>query len=993
MNYTVYIHEKSSGWVVMPGSFVFPFSWAEKLDESLDECQFVCYNSLVKKYTPNTNFKVEISDGTSSKTFLFKLANDSSEEYPNGSGRYKHTISLVEMTKYLEGVMCQTLTFTNSLAFSYAEVSAINHFDGFYKDELKEAPALTASDFPSSSRPVSPKGLKNPFVISPKNFGEVVAANINNNNKTTDPVAYFPKEGGTSPKRSYVAYSFGNEQIRYVYENDSVSFLISDETDPIFMTAYLVIDTASGSGQPEYTEIHFDPIRVVSEDNSKKWTIASVCNRIFQLCEPLFGNETPRFSLRTSDAEELDKIIAPEFTMSQSTLREQLRVVGGRIHSEPRIVDIAWENNRFNYVIGFDYYSRQAVDTLPAGYLKKSYSFDLANYCTRIYTNARNVVSSLNNGMTIADPGKTAYKGLRAEQINVRISDANAIVQTAEPIYDILAVKCGIFNYNGTSDADRIKLAPVDITAFCFEATIYDSVLSSYDGSYPRSKTYAIRWKRGEKNITQLFYQAPNAITSAFSTQSIVNILSAVQSTLTKYQIEELLTATDHDIANQLVFQVQYKPVTNTAFFHGKNESTEDEPFTIAYNQSDSLVELDYYGENIRGAAARLGNAEAAVTAVFKNIADLPHIGYRTKIDGDEYFISQITYNLDPHQIMATMGLTKDFNRISQYIGVDSRKRISEIATEQTYDRDIVLEAKLILGTLPESWTSKIDVPIDRFSHIFDARPGTERISQCVIYRDDGKNRVCLPAISSGYGCTTVLTTSMKDNYSAGDAERYYSDGTIKGFWGYDLPFGDYFGRANKITISFASDAEYGVDFAFAYPATTKTTFPYGDIRATDYVVLKDNRERFSTIAVAIEAQTTIDGVTLGSAIAKLNLMVSSDTRIPHLYIVPSGSELPYKLDDSIIDYDRTGWVDAGEVSSVLDTAKNTFYLPSKTVTASGIGFVIAFPVTTKTEQVVDVSGAIVEQTIYEGGEIILINSNPVTPGTLLGEEYSFRIE
>lgn len=965
MTYSVSIFDKSNGWQLLENcTLIYPYSWTRKLDETLDEAQIVCYNSPVKKYKPNTNIKVTITDGATTESHLFKLATDNSENYPNGSLTYKHTLGLVEMTKYLEGVMCQTLTFTNSIASTYTPIPAEfeierNHgflqYTGFSVDEIKTG-VVEGSTINTTIRYV----------------GQKFAEFLNNHAPLATSYSYLDVYQGMY---SNASWTVGQGATQYAPNNDTpVAMQVSDPTEISFN---IVIDE---TGTVPYLVNIRVVVRSSMQGSAKKYTVASVCQRIFDLAEPLYADDTSRFYLSQRDERELGNVIAPEFTISQSNLREQLKMVGSHIHAEPRITDIRW-NGRYEYEISFDYYGKNANTNAPT-FLKKSYSYNIANYCTRIHTQARNIVNSLSASHTMTDPGKNVYKGLRAEQSNLRINEDNGIVKTAQPIYDLKKVMCGIYKIDGSQ-----KLSPQDITSFCFEATEYDTVLSSFAGAYPRSKTYAIRWKRGEKDITQLFYKAPNAISTSLSPWSIENILSTVSG----QSVHSLLA----DATNQLVFQVQYKPITNTAFLHGKNEYTDDEPFTIAYNQSDSLIEMDYYGENIRGASARMGNAEIQLTCQWEALSDIPQIGYSFVMDGEKYIITDIAFNLYGERIFGTVTATKDFNRISQYIGVNSQKRISEISLDQAYDRDIILEAKLIVGRYENAKIPKLTVPIGAFERLFTDSTTDRRITQCYITRDGSKDKCLLPAMASGYGTTTVLTASMKDNYSAGDAEKHYSEGEIKGFWGYDYQFGDYFGRANKIGVTFVDALNEGRDFAFNYPRPSSALATAGIQCGTlghFYKCLKDSRERLSTIAIAIEAQTTIPNLTLGSGIAKLNALVANDGRTPNVYLVPFGSELPYKLDETIVDYDTTGWLPRF-VTAV--SSGNTFYLSKvKNDSTARQGFVIAYPVTSRTITVVDEEGNTVQQTIREGGEILMVSSTHIASNAdILGTDYTFRIE
>ncbi len=95
---------------------VFPFSFGQLLDEQLDEAHLVIKYSPIEYYEPLTEFKIELKqEGVVKKTLYMVVAQDKTREFPIGKKVYEHTLYLIERTKLLEGLLCQSITFTNSL--------------------------------------------------------------------------------------------------------------------------------------------------------------------------------------------------------------------------------------------------------------------------------------------------------------------------------------------------------------------------------------------------------------------------------------------------------------------------------------------------------------------------------------------------------------------------------------------------------------------------------------------------------------------------------------------------------------------------------------------------------------------------------------------------------------------------------------------------------------------------------------------------------------
>lgn len=438
------------------------------------------------------------------------------------------------------------------------------------------------------------------------------------------------------------------------------------------------------------------------------YSITDCVTRCLELAEPLQKGEIPRFRFEGvtynastgernptytagSQAERYDKVLAPPFTMTQCTLREQLKVIGGFIHAEPRLTNgvITFEpfcGNELAEVTLTDG-TKIPLNQYPYAIRKKSQSIN--EYCTSVDTRAENLVNSIDKRKgSIIDPDGENYKSLRSETINARIEENNGEVVTAYPIYEIEKVMCGIAKQNPQNASDYWLLAPVDITDYVVEETAYRANLSSYSGSFPYSKAFAIYYTQGSPNIKGLFFKAPAVIDNAFKDNSIVNILKQVTG--------ESKINTTYSLYS---FQVTYKPIYNARFAHSKPYIDPDEnERTLFYNQSENLIETSYYGENVKGAVARLGNTEQSLTYYFKDINNIPKAG---QLFDDDNYISAVMVQVMPSYLKCTVTLSKDFNRLSEYIGVKSLKYLYEVNERAAYDRTILLKEYIVVGAEP----------------------------------------------------------------------------------------------------------------------------------------------------------------------------------------------------------------------------------------------------------------------------------------------------
>lgn len=464
------------------------------------------------------------------------------------------------------------------------------------------------------------------------------------------------------------------------------------------------------------------------------YSITDCITRCLELAEPLQKGEIPRFRFEGvtynastgernstytagSQAERYDKVLAPPFTMTQCTLREQLKVIGGFIHAEPRLTDgvITFEpfcGNELAEVTLTDG-TKIPLNQYPYAIRKKSQNIN--EYCTSVDTRAENLVNSIDKRKgSIIDPDGENYKSLRSEIINARIEENNGEVVTAYPIYEIEKVMCGIAKRNPKNASDYWILSPVDITDYIVEETAYRANLSSYSGSFPYSKAFALYYTQGSPNIKGLFFKAPSVINNAFKDNSIVNILKQVTGASSLNTTYALYS-----------FQVTYKPIYNARFAHSKPYIDPDESErTLFYNQSENLIETSYYGENVKGAVARLGNAEQSLTYYFKDIDNIPKAG---QLFDDDNYISAVMVQVMPSYLKCTVTLSKDFNRLSEYIGVKSLKYLYEVNERAAYDRTILLKEYIVIGNRETYPQQTLHLPIScKFIGTHDTIDGVE---------------------------------------------------------------------------------------------------------------------------------------------------------------------------------------------------------------------------------------------------------------------------
>lgn len=988
---SIQYHIKQNGvWQKLNATPVFPFSIGELLDERLDEAYLTIYDSPDEHIPRLTEIRATIQNGNKTKQEFFIVASDTSVELPAGSGKYKHDIYLIERTKLLEGIFCSSLTFTNYRKIDYGKSTR-----ALIEDLKQGDPDISAlSSYFSDPDIKFAQILASPFYTNipiPSSYDVALfMSGILNQTSTT---TWAPDEDAAVGLGEYLYTSFVYNGTTYLWNNTTTPEL-GDFSQYLEYT--ICLNDGGGSIIFKF-KVTFSAVS--KKYPPKRWTITDCITRACELALPLFSFSVPKYRLDGVEydndgnvikpytvgslAEKYDKVFAPEFTLTQDTLREQLRTILSFVHAEP------WLDE--NDVIRVEEYGNTTVSAsegLP--YVYSSGRSHINEYCTEIRSHAQNLASSLGYAKgTMIDPGNGLYRSLRTETAYARINENNGIAKTAKPIYSIDKVMCGIANSNGTW-----WLSPVDITLYVFEATEYGANLSPYKNIYPYTRAYAIYYTLGQANIQGLFYKAPDAIDAAnYSPFSISNILAAVT--------EQDVNSIDDRLvqgASDLVFSITYKPISNHFVSHGKSLYIKGEtPFMQLYNQTENLVESQYYGEHIKGVAARLGNVEEERTFILKDIDDIPKVGQML----DEYSISAVSTEIYPFDIKCTVGLSKDFNRISEYVGINSAKRMYEVSERQATQRDILIKETLVIGKKPTGYTNagKIFNTMVPFFLLFHAMSSTAngnyRISFATLWtkKKNGTDlyNVCLPVIGRALGNVLTFNFATKDNYSAGDSTLYIGGTTgttdISGRWQTDAPYTDFYGRAWWSDIfletKFNGTRDDQIRDAFNIPQAQPSTG--NSLSLAGHRLRKDNRETLS-YNIELEIKTTDPNLIIGSALAEYCGWVSDTNVNPVLYLVDTSTHLVSKFEHIFTpganDINRGTYrftADDNEWSAEIDANDGTLTLNIVNPTEEGYGWVICTPIETVTETVEDDDGFEMEITYQTGGEILLASNKPLT--------------
>lgn len=892
-------------------------------------------------------------DGETTITKHYRLMSDRSEESPNGSGFYRHELLLIENTKYLEGFMVESLCVTNAGGRDFVQVTPqLYNEDGTLRlrliglDTLK-SPVSTGTQLkiPYLPKPIDGSGaVESGTVKITQSDGTTITATINADG-TISPEYVTIKNGlntlsynetltvhGTQKSTSTADIDIYGQPNKYplkpwTYKEvinralELVEPLVWDESATREETQETSMMVTLSGNPPSFSNTgsisrgtitsavitnrsvflqygirilisHTDTTYTVTA-SAPSGTITPILSAQIELTVEQAGNYVvpPRFKFRYMDESDAHEIaifdgLAPEFTFTRCTLRELLQTIGGAIHREPRLD----ENNAIYFVpLGGteraiyrnrkDNYNIKELRLYP--YMKKTSTWELEQACTRLDSYVDNLVNQISLGdATVGQPYLNGAQSLRTDSSYIRVNEESGIFPTVFPI-----LKINRFSWVDIENIAGGGVKKYDITAFLFEKSVYDSQLSSYTTAYPVSKAFGLYYTQGQKNIGGLFFENTEWTSGVLAQPAIVNILRAVTGK------DNLLSGAEADDYAKLCFELEYTPIYSARVQHGKQYLGDYlvSPRVLAHNQSANQVEAQYYGENIKGMAQRLGNVEKAYTFFCEYASTIPTAG---QMWDDDYCISDVAVELLADYFKVTVGLTKNFNRKSKYIGANSYRRIYEISERMVQERQSIYTDYLVVtdreAPAPEYAKNMFCHQSNFFNNLVQtflqsSANATIKISSALIQgkTKNGKEtlpQVILPVIASAFGNVMEFSWEFKDNFSAGQRIVYQNNEGVTGYFTTEVQYCDYYGRM------YYEDLILGSTLA---TACEPDSFPlyekYGSNSPIEMMKLptnctivkrKDSREALKE-NYSVEFNTDIKGVIIGSALPANNPLVS----------------------------------------------------------------------------------------------------------------------
>lgn len=358
----------------------------------------------------------------------------------------------------------------------------------------------------------------------------------------------------------------------------------------------------------------------------------------------------------------------------------------------------------------------------------------------------------------------------------------------------VLKTKYSIMEITGLYVSKKSSIEWKDITDYIYEYNVY-KILSTLDKADPSSITSYLHFKGNSLyyhlNGTQILgLQNVEPSINSDKPYAIKRVIAGAMGIINETAIGEIQV-------NDYTFKITYRTKDDVRFKTFKpdlrkfilNASNDNYPIQSQFsNQSDKVVDSNKYGNNTYGTLLRSGNDTLDYQEYITELNNIKDSGELYDL-GNQYYVSKNTMVVYPTYIECEVEYSKDYNKLSEIIGIDSAPRFYEIAEDGSIKRNICVDKLYQIGvkketdkdnyiTLAESKTlQKISIgAYDPYKHKYALVHFSGAPKSFNQDTNDFSSYVLVPCIEYATGNTLTLECDMEDNFGAGERQNNVSN-------------------------------------------------------------------------------------------------------------------------------------------------------------------------------------------------------------------------
>ena len=472
-----------------------------------------------------------------------------------------------------------------------------------------------------------------------------------------------------------------------------------------------------------------------------------------------------------NDIDVLKNTQVMESTFNQKNYWEILLEIGKYIHAIPYIE--FGVNDRF--VVRWRYLGQtdQAQDDATT----------ISIFNSRSIENYVGALSSYVNNLMQLGGQIDEWTCAKSESDDYLVYNDVAKIYTTKPIMQIdnFYIKCihtGTAVVLGQTITLYTSGTSYEATDYIFEKNVYD--LLDITETYTTNKGKAIYYRLGDNRIDGLTYQLPainNGDTNTdYAIKRIIGTLFNISQSNWKYiKINDfafhIVYRTKEDDRSEQSRPDLRKYLVNSAYEYIPHHKQFN-------NQQDKMVDSVKFGNQNYGKLIRTGNTEYKTTEWNNALSQLKIAGQLVNIRGNIYYVTKATHTYYQDHITSEITYSKDYNQLSEIIGIPSEPRFFEISEQSMIDRHQTINDLLFLST--NAYTDDDNIPhFLRGDAIEDLIMGNVEYPKYAItsFTDDNNNPnpndlffidIIKPISAFSMRNTLNLHWEMVDNFSAG---------------------------------------------------------------------------------------------------------------------------------------------------------------------------------------------------------------------------------
>ena len=371
----------------------------------------------------------------------------------------------------------------------------------------------------------------------------------------------------------------------------------------------------------------------------------------------------------------LTNTIAPNLTFTQCNLFECLSQIfmyldGYPVLTKDNVLDIRYFND-----------NNGEINELEPSDSKKTISEE--RYVNGLMTDFQN--AELNNA--IIYPGKKTCSNVQAKNIGI-VEPTDYIMRVDYPIYKLKSVKIKLDKFTMQYDTMAWIITYgglIDIIDNVVAQDIYVNLETNINisdlGKANLYRENCLQWKQKSNEI-----DVNETFKVYITTQYVMPyVVKSVMSKITGHifnGIVENISPDFTDMKSQLKYQIEYETLTNgRLLIEGtQNKYNGAERLDIGQGGSDIMKT----GLNLLGTSIKTGINTLVRTEKFAKNENRIKIGSLYYENGDRYIATQVDEVILGDFVFSTIQYTKNFNKLSQFIAIDQKKRFNEIDSSLT---------------------------------------------------------------------------------------------------------------------------------------------------------------------------------------------------------------------------------------------------------------------------------------------------------------------